>query len=314
MSTYSPYLGIQALGDVVQHGIANFQPLVTPKPPAVGKTFRHVAPAISLVLLLTIGDGLMHKIAQVLMAALMCMVATAAQCESWVFMGKNTDGYNFIDFETIKPDKSRSGNQMKIWMKTIKETPKKAPNTILITKTLVRFDCEDEKLALLSTVNYGAGGKVISSASGNNASTPVIPGSIGDDLMKHACHENVRMETLRAWVNFHQENKMEVAGLQGWIIIVDGEIVTIDKSWSEAQIDAAAQIAMQAQRARRAQAASKPSAVNSSGETTTEETTRIFVDDTPYTVPKSWTDEQVGQYAAGIKAKNRAAKRQQAAN
>jgi hypothetical protein len=223
--------------------------------------FRYVAPAISLLLLLITGDGLMPRIAQVLMAAMMWMVATTARCENWVYLSDTSEAFLLFDFDSIKSDKTRSGSNMKIWMQTITRNPKKTPNTVLTAKTLFRVHCENETIALVTTAGYAAGGKVIRSNNNEQSDQAVVPGSVGDTLMKNACNESVRLETLRVWMDSQDKNKATTNEVTTTINI-DGVDHAIDKEWKPAQVDAYAYEVIANNRAKTAAAKAQPTVQN----------------------------------------------------
>jgi hypothetical protein len=140
----------------------------------------------------------MNRLAELLIVVALSMVATTARAEDWISIAANNDSFYFFDLDSVKPDKSRSGENVKLWSMTKARDAEKALGVVIKTKTLRRYDCSNETLAQLATVSYSRNDKVVSSDFNEYAPTAVVPGSVGEFLLRNACSEDERAKSIRA--------------------------------------------------------------------------------------------------------------------
>lgn len=104
---------------------------------------------------------------------------------NWIFVGGTDTAHSFIDSLSIK----RSGNIAKVWVDTVFNPPQTWPGGAVVKQNKGRwiFNCADQTSTPGSFNLYAVDQSVIATYPATGVWSDVVPGSVGEGVMKVAC-------------------------------------------------------------------------------------------------------------------------------
>ncbi|MFL5739906.1 MAG: surface-adhesin E family protein [Flavisolibacter sp.] len=140
---------------------------------------------------------------QLILIAIISTIATKA------FAQTDSTKQEYWNLITIDPSDSSlilfksepvsiDGNVIRIWSKVMggRKTIDNVVYTYTESKNLWEFDCKEQSVRVISTNTYDVLGKLLATASSQNQPwSYIVPGSIGETMMKAACQLKSSTET-----------------------------------------------------------------------------------------------------------------------
>lgn len=140
----------------------------------------HAGPSLTLPLAYLLGFWLLIPL---------LVLSSESVYAEWVLVsGYSEAGMTvYVDSETIR----RKGNLVKMWELGDFRTSQKLPSGLFLSFTKQsEYDCADVRSRLLAVTSYSGnmgGGKVVVTKSDAMQWSPILPGSVEQDLWKFAC-------------------------------------------------------------------------------------------------------------------------------
>lgn len=125
---------------------------------------------------------------QILICGLLASSTSFGADWKYAAIGTQNDRAIYIDSSQYSYDKGK--NSIRAWFKTDSYEDDESKNIYTSSKNFYEFSCLDNKIKLLTFVNYNKEGRVISSQQLSDKEVKysiVIPDTIGESLWKVAC-------------------------------------------------------------------------------------------------------------------------------
>jgi hypothetical protein len=128
-----------------------------------------------------------------LVAVLFLLAAFPAQAATWMLTAQADGSQYYVETESIR----RIGNTVECWVKVNYEKEQSLRygySSYRSMITLFRYDCFNRTDKLLQSTCYseidGAGDTVYNFSNDNDKPSRIIPGSVGEAIMKFACQRS----------------------------------------------------------------------------------------------------------------------------